>query len=201
MKTIKIWGDDPSSRQLDDICNVIEDGGVAIIPTDTIYGIVCDALNSKAVEKICRLKGINPDKTNLSIICSDIAMAAEYSRLDNSAFRLMKDNVPGAFTFLLKSASALPKAFKGRKIVGIRIPDSNTAKAIVERLGRPLLTTSIEFDDSDYAVSPSLIQENYEGKVDMMVEGEDGGVVPSTIVDCTGSEPEIVREGKGVLNY
>ncbi|MBD5270607.1 MAG: threonylcarbamoyl-AMP synthase [Bacteroides sp.] len=199
MNTIKIWDDDPSPRQLDEICAFLRDGQIAIIPTDTIYGIVCDALEPKAIERICRLKGINPDKTNLSIICSDISMAAEYARIENSAFRMMKNNTPGPFTFLLKSASSLPKAFKGRKVVGVRIPDCNTARLICERLGHPLLTTSIEFEDSDYAISPSLIEEAYEGRVDLMVEGADGATEGSMIVDCTGREPEIIREGKGKL--
>lgn len=197
MKTIKIWNDEASSKQLDEICNGLEGGQIMIYPTDTLYAIACDALNPKAVERVCKLKGINPDKTNLSIICSDISMASEYARFDNKDFRLLRDNTPGPFTFLFKSASSLPKAFKGRKVVGIRIPDRKISTDIAQRLGHPLLTTSIEFDEEDYAVNPELIGENYEGKVDMLIEGGDGGTVPSTIVDCTGGEPEIIRNGKG----
>lgn len=197
MKTIKIWNDNPSEKQLDEICGELTEGKIAVIPTDTLYGIACDALNSKAIDKICRLKGINPEKTNLSIICSDISMAAEYARFDNYAFKLLKEYTPGPFTFLFRSASSLPKAFKGRKTVGIRIPDNELCRRLAERLGHPLLTTSIEFDDEDYARNPELVAENYEGKADIMVEGNEGDTQPSTIIDCTGSEPEVVREGKG----
>ncbi len=169
------------------------------MPTDTLYGICCDALNVKAIERICRLKGINPDKSNLSIVCADISMAAEFSKIDDRVFRLLKSNTPGPFTFLLKSASTLPKVFKGRKTVGVRIPDCDTIRKVVDRLGHPLLTTSIEYDGDDYAVSADLIAESYDNRVDFMVEGEDGGLIPSTIVDCTGNDIEIVREGKGEL--
>lgn len=199
MKTIKIWNDDPSDRQLDEICNFLREGEIMIIPTDTLYGIACDALNPKTIDKLCRLKGINPEKTNLSVICADISMAAEYARFDNAHYRLLRDNTPGAFTFLFKAAPTLPKAFKGRKVVGIRIPANNLCRKIAERLGHPLLTTSIEFDDDDYAINPSLISEAYNDKVDLFIEGEDGDTVASTIIDCTGGEPEVIREGKGEL--
>lgn len=200
MKTMKIWNGEASSRQLDEICRDLKEGRIMICPTDTLYAIACDALQPKAIERICRLKGINPDKTNLSIICADISMAAEYARFDNYAFRLLRDCTPGPFTFLFKSASTLPKAFKGRKTVGVRIPDNALCRDIVERLGHPLLTTSIEYADTDYAINPGLIAEAYDSRVDFMLEGEEGGTEPSTIVDCTGSEAEIVRQGKGILD-
>lgn len=199
MKTIKIWNDRPSESQLNEICSAIESGEVVILPTDSVYAIVGDALSSKVIDRICRIKGINPDKEHLAIICSDISMAAEYARIENEAFRLIKDNTPGAFTFLLRAASSLPKAFKGRKTVGIRIPDCDVPRLVAERIGHPLITTGIEFDDDDYAISPSLIAENYEGQVDLMVEGEEGGTLFTTIVDCMQSPPEIVREGAGEL--
>lgn len=199
MKTIKIWNDRPSESQLNEICSAIESGEVVILPTDSVYAIVGDALNSKVIDRICRIKGINPDKDHLAIICPDISMAAEYARIENEAFRLIKDNTPGAFTFLLRAASSLPKAFKGRKTVGIRIPDCDVPRLVAERIGHPLVTTGIEFDDDDYAISPSLIAENYEGQVDLMVEGEEGGTLFTTIVDCMQSPPEIVREGAGEL--
>lgn len=197
MKTIKIWNEEASDRQLEQICKELEMGEIMIMPTDTLYGIACDALNPKAIERICKLKGINPDKTHLSIICSDISMAAEYARFDNYAYRLLRDYTPGPYTFLFKSAPTLPKAFKGRKTVGIRIPGNRLCRDIVERLGHPLMTTSIEYTDEDYAVNPGLISEAYEGKVDLMLEGEEGGTVPSTIIDCTGNEPILIREGLG----
>lgn len=199
MKTIKIWNDTPSDRQLSEITRDLEMGHTMIFPTDTLYAIGCDALNTKAIEHICSLKGINPDKTNLSIICSDISMASEYCRIDNKSFSLLKENTPGPFTFLFRTSSSLPKAFKGRKIVGIRIPDSGTARQIAERLGHPILTTSIEYSDEDYARNPELISEAYHERVDMMIEGEEGSTEPSTIIDCTGAEPEIIRQGKGIL--
>jgi len=196
---MKIWNDEASERQLSEMCRDLEAGQTMILPTDTLYAIACDALNAKAIDRICRLKGINPEKTNLSIICSDISMAAEYARFDNYAFKLLRDNTPGPFTFLFKSASTLPKAFKGRKVVGVRIPDSKICRDIVERLGHPILSTSIEYSDSDYAINPELIAEAYHDKVDFFIEGADGDMEPSTIVDCTGSEPVITREGKGLL--
>lgn len=197
MKILKVWNDTPSEKQVLEICNFLEAGEIAIIPTDTIYAIVCDALNQKAVERICRLKGINPDKTNLSIICNDISMASEYARFDNYAFKLLKSLTPGPYTFLFKSAPTLPKVFKGRKIVGVRIPANNLCRQIAAKLTHPLLTTSIELDDEDYARNPDLMEERYEGRVDILVKGDEGDTVPSTIVDCTGPEPEIIRQGKG----
>lgn len=197
MKIIKIWNDEPSSRQLDEICAFLEAGEIMIFPTDTIYAIACDALNPKAIERLCRLKGINPEKTNLSIMCADISMASEYARFDNKYFRLLRDYTPGPFTFLFRSAPTLPKVFKGRKVVGIRIPDLGLCREIVKRLGHPLLTTSIEYQDNDYAINPGLIAEAYDNSVDLLIEGEEGDTMASTIVDCTGEEPLVVREGKG----
>ncbi len=199
MNTIKIWNARASERQLHDISQRLKEGELAVIPTDTMYAVVGDALNMRAVDRLCRLKGINPDKTNLSIICSDISMASEYSRINNTGFRLMKQHCPGPFTFLLKAASTLPRAFKGRKVVGVRIPDHEFARQLAETLGNPIITTSIEYEDEDHAMSPGLIAETYENKVEMMVEGDDGSTDVSTIVDCTGDQPEIVRQGVGEL--
>lgn len=199
MKTIKIWNNDASERQLTEICQYLEDGQIMVLPTDTLYAIACDALNPKAIERICKLKGINPEKTNLSIICADISMASEYARLDNEAYRIIRENTPGEFTFLLKSTSSLPKAFKGRKVVGVRIPDNKICRDIAAKLGHPLLSTSIEYEDEDFARNTGLISENYNNKVDLFIEGEEGDIVPSTIIDCTGNDIEIIREGKGSL--
>ncbi len=199
MKTIKIWNGNISDRQLNEIAARLDGGELVILPTDTAYAVTCDALNIKSIDRICRMKGINPDKTNLSILCSDISMAAEYCRISNSHFRMLKENTPGPFTFIFRSASSLPKAFKGRKTVGIRIPDNRLTLAVVERFGRPLLTTTIEYADEDYAVNPELISESYEGRADMMVEGGNGSTDVSTIVDCTENTPEITREGLGEL--
>lgn len=199
MRSIRIWNDSPSYQQLREITSVLDNGGVIIYPTDTVYALACDALNIKAVERICRIKNINPAKHNLSIVCSDISQASEYVRIDNAAYRILRECTPGPFTFLLKTLGSLPKAFRGRKIVGVRIPDSITARAIVDDLGRPLMTSSIETDDNDYLCNPALISERYEGKVDLLVDGGGGGTELSTIVDLTANEPEILRQGKGVL--
>ena len=199
MKTMKIWSDQPSDRQLDEITRDLRAGQIMIWPTDTIYGIACDALNPKAIERICRIKGLNPEKNNLSIVCADISQAAEYARFDNRGYQMLRSNTPGPFTFLCRSISTLPRAFRGRKTVGIRIPACNTCTAIARRLGNPVLTTSIEFEDEDCAIQPSLIAEAYCDRVDMFLEGENGGTEPSTTIDCTGDELEIVRQGIGIL--
>ncbi len=201
MKSIKIWNDTPSEKQAQQIAEWLKTGEIWIIPTDSVYGIMCDALNQKAVRAVCELKGINPEKNNLSIICDDISMAAEYARIGDKTFSLMRDNTPGPITFICKAQSNLPKEFKKRKTVGIRIPDNLTVRMVVEKLGNPLLTTSIEFEDDDYARNPELIMEAYDGKVDGIAMGEDGGTELTTIIDCTEDSPSIVRDGAGLLNF
>lgn len=201
METIKIWNDRPSEQQSQEIAREISDGNLVILPTDTVYAIVCDALNPKAISRLCQLKGINPDKNHLAVMCADISMAAEYAYIDDSGYRLLKEYTPGPFTFLFRAGRNLPKAFKGRKTVGIRIPDSVTDREIVKALGHPVLTTSIDFEDSDYAREPELIAESYDSKgIDLIVDGGDGGEEFSTIVDCSSDDsPEIIRQGKGEI--
>lgn len=199
MKIIKTWGE-ASRKQLEEICSLIEQGEIVIVPTDTIYAVAGNALNPKAVEKICRIKGIKPEKNTLSILCSDIAMASEYSRFDNKSFRLLKDNTPGPFTFIFKTAPVLPKTFKERKEVGIRIPDNKVCRQIIERFGTPLFGTSIKVHTDDYMINPELIAETYDADVSLLVDDGDGGLEPGTVINCTGSEPEIIREGKGELS-
>lgn len=195
METLKIYNNNIADNQIQQTIDVLKGGGIVLIPTDTLYAVACDALNPKAIEKVCKMKGINPEKTNLSILCSDISMVSDYTKFDNYAFKMMKDNTPGPFTFLFRASSSLPKAFKGRKTVGIRIPDNEAVRKLVEVLGNPLLSTSIIYEDEDYGVNPDLIEEAHEDKVDLMIKGEDGKLIPSAIVDCTGGSPEIVREG------
>lgn len=195
METIKIYNNNIAENQAQRVNEVLKSGGIIILPTDTLYAVACDALNPKAIEKVCRLKGINPEKTNLSILCDDISMVSDYAKFDNESFKLMKDNTPGPFTFLFRAASSLPRAFKNRKIVGIRIPDNDATRKIVEVLGNPLLSTSIEYEDEDYGRNPDLIEEAYSDIVDLMVKGEDGGLVPSAIIDCSEGGAEIIREG------
>lgn len=195
MKTLKIYNDNIADNQIEEVVDVLKDGGVVVIPTDTLYAVACDALNPKAIERVCKLKGINPEKTNLSILCNDISMVSDYTKFDNYSFKLMKDNTPGPFTFLFRAASSLPRAFKGRKVVGVRIPDNEAVRKIVGAMGNPLLSTSIVYRDEDYGINPDLIEEEYEDKADMILKGEEGKLQPSAIVDCCGSQPELLREG------
>lgn len=195
METIKIYNDNIADNQISKIVDSLKEGDIIITPTDTLYALACDALNPKAIERVCKLKGINPEKTNLSILCNDISMVSDYAKFDNYAFKLMKDNTPGPFTFLFRASSSLPRAFKGRKVVGIRIPDNLAIRKIVERLGNPLLSTSIQFKDDDFGINPELIEEEYSDKVDLMIMGKEGKLQPSAIIDCTEKQPEILREG------
>lgn len=201
MKVLKVFENNPNPKFLDMAVEALRAGDIVIYPTDTLYAIGCDALNNSAINKICKLKGINPDKTNLSIICDGISMAAEYARFDNRQFKVLKTNLPGPFTFILPSSSSLPKVFKGRKTVGIRVPENNVAVELVRRLGNPILSTTISYTDDDYAVNPELIAETYADSAAYLLDGGDGGLIPSTVVDMTSGELEIVREGKGDLIY
>lgn len=201
MKILKIWGDELSDRQIQETIRDLQEGKTLIAPTDTLYAIMCDALSPKAVEAVCKLKAINPDKTNLSIICSDISMAAEYANFNNVTFKLLKELTPGPYTFICKAAHSLPAAFKRRKVVGIRIPDFKADLQLAEALGHPLLTTSIRFEEDDYGINPELIEENYNNKVDIMIQGPEGELTPSTILDCTGQDIEVIREGKGEIEF
>ena len=201
MKILKMYTSNINDRFMDEVIETLRDGGIVIYPTDTLYAIGCDALKNNAIERICKIKGINPQRTNLSIVCSDISQASQYARIDNKAFQLLRENLPGAFTFILPAASTLPKVFKGRKTVGIRVPDNVIACEIAARLGNPILTTSIEWDDDpEDGCNPQAIALKYEDVVDIVIDGGSGELTPSTIVDCTDSAaPEIVREGKGEL--
>lgn len=200
MKVLQILEDNINNRHIEEIAAVLRDGGIIVYPTDTVYAIGCDALNNQAIERICALKAMKSAKTNLSIICSDISEVAQYAKFDNTQFRLMKNNLPGPFTFIFPAMSKLPKAFKGRRTVGIRIPENKIATAIEQELGHPILTTSVPAQDDDYRCEPELIAEALGSQVDIVVDSGRGGLVPSTVVDCTGSEPEIIRQGKGELS-
>lgn len=202
MKILKMYTSNINDRFMDEVIETLKDGGIIIYPTDTLYAIGCNALNNNAIERICKIKGINSQRTNLSIVCSDISQASQYARIDNRAFQLLRENLPGAFTFILPTASTLPKAFKGRKAVGIRIPDNVIAREIASRLGNPILTTSIEWDDDpEDGCNPQAIAMKYEDVVDIVIDGGYGELTPSTVVDCLdSSSPEITREGKGIFN-
>lgn len=199
MKVLEILEDNINQRHIDEVVRVLENGGLVIYPTDTVYAMGCDALNNSAIERICSIKAMKSAKTNLSIICSSLSQVTEYAKVDNRRFRVMKSNLPGPFTFILPALSRLPKAFKGRRTVGIRIPDNKIAMAIVETLGRPILTTSVPGKDDDYRCEPELIAEAHGASVDIVIDSGRGRLDPSTVVDLTSDDFEIVREGKGVL--
>lgn len=199
MTILEILENNINQRNIDQVAECLADGGLIAYPTDTVYALGCDALNNSAIERICALKEMKSAKTNLSIICADISEVAQYAKFDNQQFRLMKSNLPGPFTFIFPALSKLPKAFKGRRTVGIRIPRNEIALAIVRALGRPILSTSVQGDDEDYRCEPGLIAETYASTVDIVIDGGRGGLIPSTVVDCTGQEPEVTRQGKGQL--
>lgn len=200
---IKLYTENTNPRELQNIVEVLRDGGTVIYPTDTIYGIGCDALNVRAVEKICALKGIDPTKSNLSIICNDLSNISEYAKVDTPTFKLMRKNLPGPFTFILPTTSSLPKIYKNRKTVGIRVPDNNIIRELVSMLGNPILSTTVkdENDEVEYTTDPELIYEKWSEFSDIVIDGGFGGIEPSTVVDCTGDEPVIIRQGKGELIF
>jgi tRNA threonylcarbamoyl adenosine modification protein (Sua5/YciO/YrdC/YwlC family) len=200
---IKIYNENPNTREIDKVVSALQDGGIVIYPTDTLYAFGCDALNVRAVEKICNLKGINPEKSNLSIICNDLSIISEYAKVDTPTFKLMKRNLPGPFTFILPTTSSLPKIYKKKKTVGIRVPDNNIIREIVIRLGNPVLSTSIidENDEIEYITNPELIHEKWQDFADIVIDGGIGGIEPSTVIDCSTGEHDIIRQGKGELKF
>ena len=199
---IKIYPENPNPKAIDKVISVLRDGGLVIYPTDTVYAIGCDALNVRAVEKICQIKGVNPQKSGLSIICYDLSNLSAYAKVSNSAFKLMKKNLPGPFTFILPTSSELPKIYKNRREVGIRVPDNNIIRQLVKELGNPILTMSIHDEDEyiEYSTDPELIAEKYEDVVDVVIDGGMGGTEASTVIECTSDEFVIVRQGKGELD-
>lgn len=200
---LRINPDNPEGRKIQQVVDILANGGVVIYPTDTVYGIGCDITNKKAVERICQLRGLDPNKALLSIICKDISQVAEYAaQIDNEVFRVMKHHLPGPFTFVLKGSNHLPKVLKNRKeTIGIRIPDNRIVLALVEQLGRPILTASLKSDDeiAEYFTDPTDIYEDFKKLVDVVIDGGIGGNIPSTVIDCTGNQPLVVREGAGQL--
>lgn len=201
---IRIHPDNPDGRSVQKVVKCLQDGGIVVYPTDTVYGIGCDITNRQAVEKILRFKDINTKKTNLSFICYDLSQIADYVKpIDNSIFKLMKRNLPGPFTFILEANNNVPKLFKNNKrTVGIRIPDNKIICNIVEELGNPVLSSSVKCDDDDedeYITDPELIEERRSYIADIVIDGGIGGFTGSTVVDCTTNEPIIVRQGKGDL--
>jgi tRNA threonylcarbamoyl adenosine modification protein (Sua5/YciO/YrdC/YwlC family) len=200
---IRIHEDNPSPRLIQTVVETFNKGGIVIFPTDTIYGMGCSIQHIKTVDRIARIKGGKKDKANFSIIINNLSMLSEFARpVDNHLFRLMKKNLPGPFTFILAANNNVPKLFQSKKkTIGFRIPKNNIISQIVEELGHPLLTTSIRDEDDivEYTTDPELIDEKYGESVDLIINGGFGDNEPSTVIDCTGSEPEIIRQGKGIL--
>ena len=200
MRILKMYPTSINEKYVDAIVNALKDGSIIILPTDTLYAIACDALNNRAIERICKIKDLDPNRSTLSIVCSDISQASDYAKIDNKAFKVMKDYLPGPYTFILPASTSLPKVFKGRKTVGVRIPDNPIAEALAAALGNPLMTTSIDVDaDAPFeSVMPDSIAMRYGDCVDIIIDAGEGEIVPSTVVDITDSaEPEVIREGKG----
>ncbi|AOM78645.1 L-threonylcarbamoyladenylate synthase [Pedobacter steynii] len=200
---IKIYPENPNPKAIEQAVEVLKKGGIIIYPTDTVYGLGCDITNHKAIEKICRLRGIKPEKANFSFICSDLRHISDYIKpIDTTTFRVLKKALPGPFTFIFNANNNVPKLLSSnKKTVGIRVPDNAIAREIVMMLGNPILSTSIKDDDElvEYSTDPELIHEKYEDTVDLVIDGGYGDNEPSTVVDCTSGEFEIIREGKGDL--
>lgn len=200
---IRLYDENPNPKDVLKIVEILRDGGVIIYPTDTIYGIGCDITKARAVERVARIKNVKPEKAEFSFIFNDLSRISDYCKpVSNSIFKLLKKNLPGAFTFILHANSNVPKLFKNsKKHIGIRIPDNNIIREIIRELGNPILSTSVKDDDTiiEYTTDPELIHEKFGDLVDLVIDGGFGGNVPSTIVDCTDDEPIVTRAGKGEL--
>lgn len=200
MEILQFFGDTVNDRHIARAARVLDESGIIIFPTDTLYALGCDALDNRAIQRLCAVKGINPDKQLLSIVCDGISMASDYARIDNHAFRMLKDHLPGPFTFILPGSTRLPKVFKGRRSVGVRIPANGVATALTTALGRPVLATSVAIDDDAEAVEPESIAMHYADRADLLLDAGPGGIVPSTVVDLTDSTaPAILRPGAAPL--
>lgn len=200
---VKIYDTNPNPVEIRRVAEIVRKGGIIIFPTDSVYAFGCDIFNAAGVEFITKLKNKDKDlrKANLSFVCHEMSQISEYAKMDDVSFKLMKKNLPGPFTFILNGSSKLPKLFKNKKTVGIRMPDNAIALEIVRELGNPMMTSSIFYHDdtTEYITDPELIEEKYGNQVSLVVDGGFGGLVPSTIVDCTEDEIEITRFGAGEL--
>lgn len=200
---IKIYEDKPSETAIKKVVEVLKNAGLVIYPTDTVYGLGCDITNSRALEKLAKIKGVKLEKANFSFVCSSLSNISDYvKQIDTPTFKILKRALPGAYTFILPGNNDLPKDFRKKKTVGIRVPDNNIAIQIVEMLGNPIVSTSIHDEDEviEYSTDPELIFEKWQNQVDLVIDGGYGENIASTIIDLTGHEPIIVREGKGDVN-
>lgn len=191
--------DNPQPRNIQTIVSSLSKGGVIIYPTDTIYGLGCDIYQQKAIERICRIKQVNPQKAQLSFICHDLSDLSQYTKsISTPLYRMLKSYLPGPYTFILPASKEVPKILKSKKdTIGIRVPDNNIARAIVKELGHPILSTTLPGDMVEEYTDPELMYANFEKLVDIVADGGIGGMVPSTVIDCTGDEPVIIRQGAG----
>jgi len=200
---VKIYPDNPNQKEIEKVVNVLKNGGLIIYPTDTVYGLGCDITNTKALEKIAKIKGIKLEKANFSFICYDLSNISDYiKQIDTSTFKILKRALPGPYTFILPGNNNLPKEFKKKKTVGIRVPDNNITLEIVKQLGNPIVTTSIRDEDDvlEYSTDPELIFEKWQNIVDLIIDGGYGDNLASTVIDLSGNEPVVIREGKGSLD-
>lgn len=198
---LKLYEKNTNPQHLQKVVDLLRDGGIIIFPTDTVYAFGCNIFSASAVEAISRIKDKDAAQSQLSFVCHELSQISEYAKMDDTAFKLMKKNLPGPFTFLLNGSNRLPKMFKNKKVVGIRIPNNAIALEIVRLLGNPIMVSSIftDEDTKEYITDPELIEERFGYEVDMVIDGGYGGLEVSTIIDCTGDEPEIIRQGAGVL--
>ena len=197
---IRIYNENPSPKLIKQVVDVLRNGGLIIYPTDTVYGLGCDITNTSALEKIAQIRGVKLEKANFSFICENLSNLSDYVRqIDTQTFKILKRSLPGPYTFILPGNNNLPSVFRKKKTVGIRVPDNNICRAIVAELGNPIVSTSIKDDDEvvEYTTDPELILEKWNHLVDIVIDGGYGDNIPSTVIDLTTGEPEVIREGKG----
>jgi len=199
---LHIHPDNPQLRHIKTVVQTLQRGGIIIYPTDTIYGLGCDIFQHRAIEKICRIKNVDPQKAQLSFICSDLSHLSDYAKqLSTATYRLLKEHLPGPYTFILPASKMVPKILQSKKdTIGLRIPDNNIASAIVKELGRPILSASLPGEMIEDYTDPEIMYENFRNEVDIIIDGGIGGTVPSTVIDCTKEEYEIIRRGAGEWN-
>ena len=201
---IKIYPDHPNPAAIKKVVDVLKNGGLIIYPTDTVYGLGCDITNTKALERVAKIKGIKLEKANFSFICYDLSNISDFvKQIDTATFKILKKALPGPYTFILPGNNNLPKEFKKKKTVGIRVPDHQVAREIVKMLGNPIISTSIYDEDEviEYSTDPELIFEKWQNLVDLVIDGGYGDNQPSTIIDLSGFEPEVIRKGKGEIDF
>tara|TARA_R110002020_G_scaffold25263_15_gene82457 strand:- start:4586 stop:5203 length:618 start_codon:yes stop_codon:yes gene_type:complete len=199
---IKIYEENPNPKEIKRVVKILRDGGVIIYPSDTVYALGCDINNNRAMERVAQLRGVKLEKANFSFVCEDLSNLSDYvKQIDTPTFKILKRNLPGPYTFILPGNNNLPTVFKKKKEVGIRVPDNSITRAIVHELGNPIISTSIKDEDEviEYTTDPELILEKWDNLVDLVIDGGYGGNIASTVIDLTGPEPVVVREGKGSL--